>query len=113
MPRQKNEGTMRSGQEFLLLAIRTSRISAVQKRNRESVGAALLLLACAVLGTRLWMEYIEAAPNWANGPSRQLEQCDWLHTNQFHTKVVDIPSWLWAVPQERWFDEVVRRVRGN
>ena len=54
-----------------------------------------LHLACAMLGTRIWFEYVESKSNWADGSSRLLLLDPWSSEHGFSMAQVHTPEWPW------------------
>jgi hypothetical protein len=56
-------------------------------------GAAVVHLLLAALTVRLWAEYIPSKANWADEPSRQLQNSPWLKKHGFQVVTGHTASW--------------------
>ena len=59
--------------------------------------AAVVAIVSALLGCRVWFEYVESDANWSDSLSRSLGECTWCSANHFALRQVAVPSWPWSM----------------
>ena len=56
---------------------------------------AFIHVMLAHMKTRCWWEYISSKANWADGPSREMEGCEWLREENFEVWRGEVIEWPW------------------